>query len=60
LWSDDGKSGAYSSSVGLIPANALAVIVVLLARSRRIIKGRPLRVGLIVGINAYREEHPYE
>jgi hypothetical protein len=28
--------------------------------SRRIIKGRPFRVGLIVRINAYREEHPYE
>jgi hypothetical protein len=28
--------------------------------SRRIIKGRPFGVGLIVRINAYREEHPYE
>jgi hypothetical protein len=28
--------------------------------TRRNIKGRPFRVGLIVRINAYREEHPYE
>jgi len=25
LWSDDGQSGAYSSSVGLIPTNALVL-----------------------------------
>jgi len=25
LWSDDGQSGAYSSSVGLVPPNALAL-----------------------------------